>query len=236
MYKKDKYYLIIISILVITLIIFKGCEKPQQPINHYTYTTDTLYHAKKYEALLTKFSSVQKDLKKLKETPPKTINYYTTPNPETITIEKVPDSLILYIEDLKEKIAISDKYIKNYPKNDKLIDFQLTRDSLDIATLTIKGDTKKQTFPMYLDNYNYFWAENRLLRKDRKSIYKYKDPNKWNQLFFKVGYDLLYFSPNLGLDYHIDLGRFRLQAESNMLIISETPFTFNINLGYRLLK
>ena len=78
-------------------------------------------------------------VKDYSKTPPTVIYNYTT---ETSgTVEKIPDSIIVILDSLKERIAISDNYIKNFPKNDKLIDFTLDDKNLDITTLSIDGVT-----------------------------------------------------------------------------------------------
>lgn len=238
MQKSSIFLLAIIGLLVLILMVERCGDKPE-PINenvYNTYTTDTTHFNRAYRTLLEEVKGLEE---RLEETPPTEVRYYTTPNPEMVTIEKIPDSILVYIGELEERleIAISDKYIKNYPNADKLVDFQLTRDLFDITTLTIAGETKESRTPLYLDQYNYYWDNNTLYHERREKPYTPPNQNVWNQLYIEPGYDLLHQAPRLGLEYDVKMGRFKISTETYTLFHTNgTQLYGNAKLGYRLLK
>lgn len=230
---RDTFFVITIIILVIVLM-FKSCNDKTEAVtktrNLYKYKTDTVYvnseYKDKYQNLVKYYS------RKGKQTPPKTITVWKTLNPENILIEKVPDSILVIIDSLNQMLAISDAYIKNFPKNDKLVNFGLKLDSLNITTINIEGETKTKDYPLYLDRFGYQWYDNELHHYDVKQKGKLK--NKFNQFYINGGYDFLYQKPTIGLEYFMILGKFKLGANSNLILQPETKINLGLNLGYRL--
>lgn len=239
MQKSHFFLLAIIGILVIILMV-TNCngdqDKDLKNTNVYnTYTTDTTFNKKAYQSLVNRINDLNK---KWEATPPKQIIYYTTPDPKTVVIEKVPDSVLIYIGELEERIAISDKYLKNWPMADKLIDFKLDKNNFDITTLNIMGETKTQEFPLYLNEYDYYWDENTFnhIRRDKPFIVESKG-NRWNQLYIEGGYDFIHGSPILGLDYSLPIGRFKVSAQTFILMAWDSNQLYGTaKLGYRLFK
>lgn len=224
--------IIIIILLILTLV--KGNNKSPISIdNPYTYLPDTIYVDSDYSKEIQELRDKVSDLIK---TPPKVIYHYDKPNNTTTKIEKVPDSIILYIGELQKRLAISDQYLKNYPENHKLIDISLFRENMDITTLAIDGSLKKEQYPLYLDHYEYYWVDNELRHKKRDKPYVYTDPDKWKQLYINSGYDFITQSPNLEVDYSLLFKRFKLSAEAGAFINQDPTFYSKITLGYRLLK
>ena len=229
---KDLFLLIVIGILSIALM-FKQCSEPQvitKTKDVYKYKTDTVYvnngYKEKYDEIVKLYN------KKSKVTPPKTVTIYKDSKPNDIVIYKIPDSLSLQIATLKRRINIADNYIKNFPKNDKLIDFKLIKDSLNITTLNIDGITSKKEYPLYLDLYGYSWYDNELHNFKVKNNVINK--NRFNQMYLYTGYDLLKQSPALGLEYYLIINKFKVGANSMLLINKDSNFVLSINIGYRL--
>lgn len=228
---RDTIFVIIIAILLISTF-FRGCK--QEDIENkpmYTYKTDTIYvkdtYQKRYEALLNKMDKLGSQV-----TPPKTITYYQTLNPAGIVIEKIPDSMLVLIDSLNQRIAISDKYIKNFPKNDKLINMGLLQDSFNITTIDIEGKTKTQEYPLYLDKFGYQWYDNELHHYSIKPKKEFK--NVFNQFYINGGYDFLYKTPTIGAEYFILLNRFKVGANANITLQRETKSNLWVSLGYRI--
>ena len=230
---RDTFFVITIAILVIALLI-KSCGNDRQVVtqtkNLYKYKTDTVYvnseYKGKYENLVKYYS------RKGKVTPPKTVTIWKQGNTEYITLEKVPDSILVHIDSLNHKLAISDQYIKNFPKNDKLVNFGLKLDSLNITTISIDGVTKTKDYPLYLDKFGYQWYDNELHHYNVKQKSKLK--NKLNQFYINGGYDFYYQRPTIGAEYFIIMDKFKLGANSNLIIQPETKINLGLNLGYRL--
>ena len=230
--------MIVAALLLALYSIYKTLNSEAKPKASYDYETEFRRLDKKYEKII----KGQKDLRtQLDTTPPSTITYYKTINPQNTVIEKIPDSLLLYVRDLENKndslrIAISDKYLKNFPTADKLIDFKLTRDTLNINTLTISGETRSQTYPMFFDTFDYYWDDNTLHHKktDKKPESKYDD--KWKQVYLTVGLQYILYEYMAGLDYSVTFNRIKLQASINTTIQTNPNFYGDIKLGYRLFK
>ena len=138
---------------------------------------------------------------------------------------------------LENLVKISDKYIKNYPTADKLIDFELNKNLLDITSLNIEGNTKRQKYPLDLNKFNYYWYNNTLNYEIRDKPYVEPTKNIWNQLYINGGFDLLNQAPKAGLDYSLRLKRFRIQTEASTLFLPTGAKLYGeVTLGYRLLR
>lgn len=242
--KKDYTYLLFILVLLLVLVITQCSDnRGKKDVRNYDYKTDTIYSSNKFKDLETMIEELGK---KVKETPPREVVYYKTDNPKNVVIEKIPDSLILYIGDLKdslnkiksERVSISDKYIKNYPEAGKLINFTLNIDSLNLALLNIDGNIEELKYPLYLDKYNYYWSDDKLVYVDRKNKPDLlKDNTRWKNLYINVGYEFIYLKPTFDITYDIKLGRFKLGLESGLVYYDKDPLFFTkAKLGFRLLK
>ena len=59
---------------------------------------------------------------------------------------------------------------------------------------------------------------------------------KWNQLFLNGGYDVYTKAPTAGFEYNLNAGRFKLDLNSELLILEQPKLNVGAKLGYRLLK
>lgn len=233
MQNKDYFYIAIIGILAIVIMVNRCTEKPK-PEKHYVYETEIKYSDEPFKKIEDRLKGLEN---KIKETPPTNITYYPSPNTETTIIEKIPDSLLVYISELEKQITISDNYIKQFPQADKLIDFTLGIDSLNLSLLGIGGNLRQESYPLYLTKYNYYWKDNKLYHKDReKQTTLTKKSNTWNQLYLTGGYEFLYKKPTIGLDYSVKIGRFRLSAEMDLYWVTRPEYLGSLKVGYRLLN
>lgn len=132
----------------------------------------------------------------------------------------------------------SNDFLTNYTNNSKLLDFQLELDKLTISLLNPQGETSQQTYPLYFDNFKYYWKDNELHKveiKD-KSKSKFWDKANWNQLYINGGYSLLQSSPMLSGEYNIIMGRFKLNFNQDIIIKTNPELNTTVKLGYRLFK
>ena len=140
-------YLIITILVLIILLMLKDCKGKPDTETEYVYKTDSLYKDK-YFKLKEEFD---------KKTPPKTVTIWKQSPPKIIidSIKYVPGEILVYIEGLKETLRIKEDYIKLYPHNDKLLEFNLTRDKLDITTLNTDAQIITKEYPLFLNKYKY---------------------------------------------------------------------------------
>lgn len=236
MQKRDYIYLGIITILGIVVLV-QGFNKKTQniPNNTYNYKTDTTYLKKEYKELREEIKTLKKGLEGMVKTPPKNIYYYNTTQ-VTNPIDKIPDSLVYIVPKTNEKIVIADNYIKNFPKADKLIDFTLTREQLVMGLVDISGVVKQKDWPIYLDRYDYYWYGNSLHNIKREKEYKYSDPDIWKKLYINAGYDYIQQRAQVGIDYGVEIGRFKIQAGANLTIDKIPEMYGTTTIHYRLFK
>lgn len=224
----------IIILLVLYILIDKHLSKPINIENPYTHLPDTVYVESDYK---TEVQKLKEAIDKLSNTPPKVIYHYEKPYDSITVIEKIPDSLLLYIGELQERIAISDQYIKNFPKNSKLVDFKLHMEDLNIGLLDIEGNLTKSQYSLFLTHYEYYWEDNQLKHRLRDKPYKFKANDRWKQLFINAGYDYTSREFKTGIDYNLYfLDRFRVRTNFDVTIESNPEFYGTIDLGFRLLK
>lgn len=227
------FYLAIIGLLALALLT-RGSGKVTHKQDVYnTYETDTTFSKKVYKDIVSRIDGLEK---KLEETPPREIIYYPS-DPEEMIIEKIPDSILVYIGELEEKVAISDDYIKNFPRAHKLVDFRMTREKLDITTVALDGQVSQRNYPLALNEYDYYWANNSLKHIDSDSPYK---ETKWGglkDLYLNIGYEFLQGAPLLGVDYQLKYNGFKLSTQASSIINPEgIKLRGDIKLGYRLFK
>lgn len=232
MQKSTRFYLGVIGILVL-IIMLKDCSGKGGKIKedpHTLYKTDTIVHKKHYRTLVERIKGLEEELR---NTPPRVINIHPNPDPKTITIEKIPDSILVYIEDLEQRIAISDKYLKNYPFSDKLIDFRLTKDHFGLSTLGIDGLTRERKYPLDLGRYDYYWDNNSLNHKEKdESSFEF---GSLRNLYINGGYDFFQGVPSLGLDYSFKFNRFKVSTDIYTLFHKPGALLYgDVKLGYRL--
>ena len=227
MKKKDIFFLSVILILII-VIILKGCggNNGDGKIT-YKYKTDTLKVEVPYE--------VEVEVEKV--TPPKLVIKWKD-RPVPYEVQVVPDSLKLLIKNLEDSlqsVLIDKKFLTNFPKASKLINFDLKFDTLNITTLDIAGETESNIYPMDFDNYKYQWYDNALHHEDFKKK-KPKDKTKWKQLYMDGGYDFIQQSPLLGINYNVKFSRVRVSAGTTMHLQPVPIITGTAKVGFRLLK
>lgn len=224
---------IIIAILLIAVLINDctgGDVIPKTPKVVYDYKTDTVYVDRGYE---TRYKEIAKELEKWKTAPPKTIIKWKEPDLEDIIIEKVPDSIWVILKDQQERIAIQDNYIKLLPKNPKLVDISLTMDTLGLNLLNIDGRVSSYTYPIYLDTYDYKWLEGSLKYTRTSTKTSKTNNNNFKNLYFNAGYDINTKSPLIDVEYYLNIGRFKVEANTGLQI---NDVNAKVKLGYRLLK
>lgn len=218
-------------IIIITLLILYGFEKFKKPTilkeseKHYYYETDSVFKNKYFE--------LQKAFNK--KTPPLIVTKWLKPEKgKNNIIEKIPDSIIIYITDLEKRLSISDGYLKNYPDANKLISFDLKLDSLSITTLDIKSNIFTNKYPLYLKEFNYKWVDNSLSHKK----YKYKNGKKtsFKELYFNIGNDLINDQQFVSLEHNLKLGRIKFNTEFIGNLKKTNQSEFKVKIGYRLFK
>ena len=223
-------YLIITIIILVLIIFLKDCKGKDDDSEVdietvYLYKTDSIYK-EKYFKLKKEFDN---------KTPPKEVVIWKPGLTKIDTMYIVPNDIIFYIEGLEESIRVSKQFLAQYPHNHKLIEFNLKRDSLDITTLDKEANMVTKKYPLYLNHFKYRWVKNELSH-DEISYKENKDKLKWDELYFNYGFRVESSKHNLGFEYNLRPGRFKVDLESNFTIEQNPKLYINAKIGYRLFK
>ena len=147
-------YLSLLGIIGILIFLFLNPKLWYTPEKPYTeYTTDTIYSEKSFsEGELTR---IKKLIEEGIKTNPSTITYY---KPEYIdrveTIEVIPDSLLVLVDDLQDSLEIAWDYLAQFPKQPKLLSLDLVKDSISLDYYQSMGKPKKKPTQYSLMNSN----------------------------------------------------------------------------------
>lgn len=201
---------------------------------NYNYTTQVIKSDKDYDEEINKLLC---EIEDLRNTPPKKVIKYKVKDSISI-IYQIPDSLVVYIEKLKDSIKIHKDYIRNYPRANKLITFELGKDNINLGLLSIDGNLTKQFYPLYLDQYNYIYEDNILKHfpKENKLTLTPKRNIDFTNLHLMFGYDFFIKDPYTSINYSLDMGRFRFNSELGLTINKSPSMAYKVLFGYRLLK
>lgn len=202
----------------------------------YNYTTDTIFIKKTFSQLKKDIDSLNLEIRDLKKTPPKQIITYKPENPQNVVIEKIPDSVLVLLDSLKTRVAISDNFFKLYPNSSKLLYMELQKENLSLTTLNIEGKIKQKEYPLDLDYYKYIYDENQLNHYRKSNIEKERPKTRFDQLYINGGYDYILSEPMFGVDYQIIFRRLKLQTQINSTLNENPKLRADILLGYRLFK
>lgn len=223
---KERIFLLSVIIILGIILYFKGCgnKEPKKEIVKYNYITDTVYQDRPYR--------VNKLI--IKETPPITLTKWKTDTVK-VEIEVIPNYLLVKLDSLKDSLKISQQFLAKYPHNNKLIDFNLNKDSFDIALLDTGGNILSKKYPIDLNHYRYQWYNNDLHHKK----IPYKDPRKksdFKALYLSMGYEPFLKAPSLDLSYNLNINRFKLGSSATMFFSNDPMMVLQAKIGFRLLK
>lgn len=242
--RRNLFYAIILGFLILGIsLTIRDCyeikkEKPV-PVIEYVYETDTVYVPEPYSK---EEEKGKKPIKDEKTTPPSTIKQYVDEpdNDKEIVITDKEEDILLVDKSTYDTTKINYKYITSFVYADKLLSMNLTRDTLGITTLSTGGKITSKLYPIYLKQYSYRWYDNKLNHYSDPESNNQNNPssrlekNTFNQLYLNGGYDWLNQSPTLGIDYMINIYRFRISAGTE-INLKDSDIRFNTRLGYRLL-
>lgn len=218
-------FILLIAIVIKSLKEIKGNIIKENP---YTYKTDSLINKTSYQ-LKPVFNI---------STPPITYTTYPINNnyPKIDSVKYIPGELILYIEKLKDSLRIKEAFLTRYPKNSKLLEINLSKDSLDITLQNIDDIITTSKYPIYLDNFKYQWYDNKLHNSKFKQSNSNNLLNRYNNLYVNTGYMFIDSNPNVGLEYNLNLGRFKIDADILTTLERNPQLYINTKVGYRLFK
>lgn len=126
-----------------------------------------------------------------------------------VKIEK--DSILLYTDEFT-KLQISKDYLLLYPKNDKLVSFDLSNSELQLNLLNINGELFQKNYQLDLNSYRYRYTDNILsvkensgtnsiLKKIRPDInYQFRPINNFHDLTLSLKFKTTKINYELGFN------------------------------------
>lgn len=221
MKKKDILYLTIIgSILILLIYILFGNTNPI-PTIEYIYKTDTVYVDKPYEV------PIPYEV----PTPPKVIKIYRIDSTSIDSLSMIIKDKDLLIFKLKDSILVSEFYLKQFPKNPKLLSLGLTKDSLDISLLNINGSINTFNWPINLTYFDYMWDyKNNLTR----SVHKVSNYGPNFNYYIGAGWDITRTSPFITNQIEITNRKIKLFTSTDIGLLDIKSSNFKFGIGYSL--
>lgn len=209
-------FLILIS-LIVYLAFFKKPDVVYVPVPE--YETDTVYVPEPYP--VPKPYPVP--------TPPSTVEIYL---PDTVAIDSLKLELSkqsILIQGLKDQISVSQNFLKQFPYNPKLIELNLSLDSLSLSFIPISGIPEKQVFPIFLSGFKYRWTIEGL-----SSIPIDPPPVRFPlQPYTGVGIDLLHLNPYVLMGVEKEYTRIKLYGDLRLGLLDQNRSTINLGINYR---
>ena len=213
---------LLVCVIAYLLIFYKGKPLPY-PITKYVYDTtfiDKPYPVPKpypYEVL---------------------VQGVTIYEPDTIALDSMKILLNkkeVMIWRLDKQIHISQNYLKQFPSNPKLLELNLSLDTLSLSLLKTDGIPSKSEYGLNLSGFKYKWTN------DGLSVTRVNSPSvkkKYIALnyFAEGGVNFLYFSPYIGFNIETDISRIRLYAGIEAGLLNKNASSINLGLKYRINK
>jgi len=218
---------IILVVIILGIVIWYVFFKKPIPIPsqvEYIYVTDTIYKSVPYKVL------VPYEV----YTPPQYLIRYQIDSSRIDSLKLVLNNDSLIIEGLKSQIIIHQNYIKQFPENPKLLNLNLFRDSLSLATLPISGIIQEEKWPLDLNLYSYNWdLSTGFTRKNNTSLSPTEEGSKI-QYYVGGGVDLLWLSPYLSGRIEKEWARVRIYGNANVGLLRKESSKIEIGGEYKL--
>lgn len=221
--KKTITWIIIIALIGLSFYLGYRSNEPE-PLNpHVKVITDTLYISKPYPE-----TQIIRDTLK-----PERVTFYLTDSTRIKELElKVKLDSQHYsfiIQGLQERVEVSENFLKLYPRNPKLVEMKLFRDSLNLSVMDILGNVRQEKYNLFLQDYNYNWANG--VMGYQRTRYKSQEPRFTNYGGFN--YDLIHQIPKIEyqLDFRFISTSFLYLRASQDLLFNERP---NLQVGFKM--
>lgn len=229
-----------VGLIIILFLLWDGnCSQKIEDTTSgkifYNYTTDSIYK-KEYFALKAKW-----DKRNTMFTPPLIITeYLPLPSRKIDSIKIINEAIAFYLDTVKKPLMVNKEFIINYVEAPKLLEFNLIKDTLSLTTFSKDAKTLTHKWPLYLNEFGYAYYDNDLHRYNIKSEPPKKQSflkdMKWNQVYVNSGYEFTQEAPLLGVEYNLNPGRFKIDANADVILLKQPNLNLNVKLGYRLFK
>lgn len=216
--------IILLSGILVWALFFRKVPTPDPIVSiSYQYKTDTVWKDTLY--VPGKPYPVP--------TPPKYITKYIS---DTALINalriQLSESQVI-ITGLKDSIAISKNYLKQYPRNPKLIAFNIKKDTMALGLLQITGQVEEREWPVDFTAWNYNWSyPTGLSREKVPEPPTLKEP--FANYFVGGGVDLLYKSPYISGKIEKDWASIRLYGTIDVGLLKSESSSIKLGVDYKI--
>ena len=167
-------------------------------------------------------------------TKPITIYKYRTDTSALDSLKMVIYQNEILIKGLKEEVKISMDFIKYFAKNPKLVELNLTRDTLAMSLLHIDGNIIQNVYPVFLNNFAYRWTYNRLTHTELPP--PIIEESSWIDLYGGGGFDFISLSPYLDFQVEKDWTRIRAYAGLQVGLLNINSSQLKLGIRYKINK
>lgn len=145
------------------------------------------------------------------------------------------DSLFQVIDSLENVIAtISKDFLLNYPHAPKLIYALLSKDTVFMDLLNIKGNMVREIYPVNFNRFVYQFKDQELRAKElpihKSTNNKFLSNTEW---YVNAGYLWTSRTPIVGSNLYTNLNNWQFQVNTGITIESSPSLNFQTTVGYR---
>lgn len=208
--------------LIIWDIFFREDPIPPTLIS-YKYATDTVYIPAPYP--IPEPYPV--------ETPPRIITYYKVDSSAMDSLSFIISEMDLMIASLMDTIFIHEAYLKQFPKNPKLLAIDLRRDTMSMGLLNITGIPQEDKWPIDLSQFDYNWnyAAGLTRHPTLQPPTEERSPIEYS---VGGGVDFLHLSPYIGGRAEKDWTRIRLYGDVHVGLLDSKASAIRVGVDYKL--
>jgi hypothetical protein len=208
--------------LIVWDIFFRKQPEPI-PVISYEYTPDTVYIPAPYP--IPEPYPI--------EVPPRIVILHEIDSSTIDSLSLIISELDLKVGSLVDTILIYESYLKQFPKNPKLLAIDLKRDTMSMGLLNITGIPQEDKWPIDLSQFNYRWTYASGLSMHPVS----KPPTSEKavaQYFVGGGVDLLHLSPYIGGRVEKGWARIRLYGDVHVGLLDSKASAIRLGVDYKI--
>jgi hypothetical protein len=173
---------------------------------------------------------------------PPHITYKYMSYQDSMSLVGIIDSLICLVStgSSHDTVFIKPNFLTFGPTQPKLINLDLSIDSLSLTLLNINAELFTKVYPLALGGYRYRFDGHNLSAEPFSTLYGIPKPSKWElNLFGYIGTNLINYptiSPMASVEFNVNYSRLRLSIEPTMTLNKTPELGLNTKLGYKLWK
>lgn len=214
--------ILILVLLVSYLLIFYKGKPVSYPEPHYVF--DTVFLDKPYPV----------PLPYPVEVPIQGITVYLKDSVALDSMNILIQEKDFIIQGLEREILISKNFLKQFPSNPKILELNLSSDTLNLSLLNLDGTPSSSNYGLRLSDHKYKWTNDGL---SQIKINPHQVKKSINLNYFAGGgVNFLYLSPFASFGLETDIARIRLYSDIEVGLLKHEASSINLGVKYRINK